>query len=285
MLQDKLVSLDSLLRKRLADLGFIESATLIGRPIQERTMERVLDFDYVLISREIDIAKYHAIECVFDNLKNGSSRGLDVQYAIFDGPMKPHSEREHEVFFHVILHTPETYKQSPLLLCKNSWQFERPFLGKAPSEYQRFPRGVTKGGLFHSGLGIGSLIKMVITDSSLYCGWEQNGGLIQPKVGEKVFHELDERLELYYYSILRAASNTIKLFTGNNREGIDLKMCSDFQMYLGDFKFSGLPKEIYDNKRLLRNKTLVLSSMFVSQYQQKALDFLNGLKKYIEEKH
>lgn len=282
MLQDKLLSVNSLLRKRIADLGFVESATLIGRPVQERTIERTLDLDHVLIVPGLDLEKYRKVERVFEELQNEASQNIDIQYAVFDGPMKPHSERENEVFFHVVLHTPETYKQSPLLLVKNSWQFEMPFLGKSLRGYQSFPKGVTREMLFSSGLGIDSLVKMVATDSSLYCGWDVRERVVEPKVGEKQFYGLDERLELYYYAILRAASNTIRFFTGNNREGIGLQMCANFQRYFGDFAHAGLPREVYDNKRLLRNKVLVLSSRFVSQYQQKALGFLKELREYVE---
>ncbi len=284
MLQDKLLTLESRFREEIARLGFVESGTLIGRPVQERALDRVLDLDHVLVVRAMELGKYHKIEDVLENIKDGTSSGLDVQYAIFDGPMKPHSDKENEVFFHIILHSPETYTSSPLLLCKNSWQSEKQFLGKSLDEYQRFPEGVTKKMLFESGLGLDSLLKMVSSNSSLYCGWEQSGNLIQPKVGEKEFNEIDERLELYFYSILRAASNTTRLFIGDNKEGIDLKMCANFQRTCGDFKYSRMPREIFVNKRLLRNKVLILSQGFVDKYQQKAMDFLLNLREYVEKR-
>ena len=128
--REKIAKTQQKLHEDLTKLGFVESATLIGKPVTERRIERINDLDNVIIvNGPMTDKKLNAIKRLFENLRNETKNNVDVQYAIADGPMKPPSDKEHEIFYHVILHTSETYKKSPLLLVENSWQYEKPYLG------------------------------------------------------------------------------------------------------------------------------------------------------------
>lgn len=272
------------LQDMLKELYWIESATLIGRPISERWIERINDLDNVIIVRDkMTEDRYHALEALLENLKNGASKDVDVMYAIADGPMKPPSEKENEVFFHIILHTEETYKKSPLLLVENSWQYENPYLGKPVHEIRRIQSGVTKDMLLHGALGIEHLTELVKKNESAYLGWEKTeSGVMQMKIYPITFKEIDEQLELYFYSILRCASNTLRLITKNNKIGIGQDMCDLFKKTCRDFKYNRLPQEVHTDKRLLRNRQLILSGGFAKRYQIQAIEFLEALDRYID---
>jgi len=272
----------SRLQERLRGIPWIESATLIGKPVQSR-VERVLDLDNVVVVDKLTEERYRRLQSILDGLKN-STPGVDVMYAIADGPMKPPSEKESEVFFHICLHTLATYKDSPLQLVKNSWQYEQPYLGKPLCQIQNIPTGVTKDVLLHGLLGVGHLGSLVCNNESAYLGWEKaEDGRMAMRLIPLKFKEIDERLELYFYSILRSASNTLRWMTGNNEIGIDSDICGLFRKTCHDFEHKNLPQEVYVDKRLMRNRKLILTEGFAQRYQMKAIEFLNGLEQYVQE--
>jgi hypothetical protein len=59
-------------------------------------------------------------------------------------------------------------------------------------------------------------------------------------------------------------------------------MCTTFEEVCGDMRRSGLPREAFIDKRLLRNRLLVLSESFLQNYQANAVGFLEDLRKYVE---
>jgi hypothetical protein len=282
--REKAFSAQGKLEQELRSSGFIQSATLIGQRIEEgRIIEAVNDLDTVIVVRgPMTVGKYGAINHVFEEMRNTTGADLDYLFAVADGPIKPVSERHFEVFYHVILHTEQSLRDSPLAVVKNSWQYEKPFLGEPLSGMISLP-GVDKDMLFHSAMGIDHLLRLVKKDEGAYLGWQDRGdGLMEMKMFPLKFTEPAERLELYIYSILRCASNTLRYITGNNRIGIGLDMCTTFEEVCGDMRRSGLPREAFIDKRLLRNRLLVLSESFLQNYQANAVGFLEDLRKYVE---
>lgn len=280
-MKGELADVQNYIRESLQKLGYVSSATLVGRPVEDRTIESVNDFDnIVVVEGPMTTEKYKSVGRVFENVRDHTRRYVDFQYAIADGPMKPVSEKECEMFYHVILHTEESYKDSPLVLVENSWQYEESFLGKPPRSLRRI-KGVDRNILINGVLGIDHLAQLVADNESAYLGWEEKDGIMQMNVYPIKFKENDERLELYFYSILRCASNALRYLTGNSRIGIDADMCILFENIFSDFRHSDMPAETYRDKRLLRNKKLVLSENFVQSYQAKTIDFLKNLRNQI----
>ena len=126
-------------------LDFIESITLIGPPVEERELHKIIDIDVIIIVKApMIILKYNMVRKIYESVCNKyRTKDVDVLYAIADGPMKPKSFKPKEIFFHCVLHTKESYKKMPLFLCKNSWQQFKPIKGIDLKKYQSF-NGVTK---------------------------------------------------------------------------------------------------------------------------------------------
>ncbi|RLE38760.1 hypothetical protein DRJ17_03100 [Candidatus Woesearchaeota archaeon] len=55
-----------------------------------------------------------------------------------------------------------------------------------------------------------------------------------------------------------------------------------FEKYCYDFAYKNLPREAYKDKRLMRNRQLVLSKRFADRYQQQTIEFLKTLKTYVK---
>lgn len=282
-LKDKIISSDVRIREELSNLPFILSGTLIGPPVQNRTLEKVNDFDYVIIVEDnMTPKRYQDIETIFKNLERYSDENTDFMFAIADGPMKPFSKKEYEAFFHILLHTEETYRNNPLLLVANSLQYQKPFLGKSLKDIKSIP-GINLSMLLDSPLGIKHLQELVQTDSSAYLGWEEKENrLMEINLYPIKFTKQDEQLELYLYSILRSASNTLRYKNQDSQKiNISINDCKKFQKEFPNFPLNQLPLEAFKTKRKLRNRKLILTERVCKGYQSRTIDFLNKLEEYL----
>ncbi len=266
---------------KLKELDFIESISLIGKHIGKRTMDKVMDIDVIIIVKiPMTSDKYNRIENIFKNVcKKYTNPKTDVLYAIADGPMKPKSFKENEIFLHCILHTKESYRKMPLLLCKNSWQQFNPVTGKPLKKLQSF-EGVTKKMLLNSALGVNHLIELVSKDSSGYIGWKKDkNGIMKWKLFPLKFKHDEEKAELYIYAVLRCASNALRYLTKDNSIGIDGKMAGKFKTKFKDLKYEELPSILVSDKKLLRNKKYKGN---IKVLKKQTLAFLKELKKHIK---
>ncbi|RJQ16876.1 hypothetical protein C4573_02330 [Candidatus Woesearchaeota archaeon] len=272
------------LQQRLQELDFIVSATLIGEPVETRVLEKINDLDNVVIVQgPMTKDKYATLQSILEELKHNQTQETDVLYAIADGPFKPASEKENEIFIHFILHTEESYKRSPLLLVKRSWQDAMPYLGKPLGDIQKIP-DVDNVELLYGELGIANLRNLVDMNRGCYLGWKtiQNSSIMRNTLFDLNFTEPSEQLELYFYAILRSASNALRYVTDDNTIGIGMKMTHHFEQHFSIMTHSGIPRQAYLDKRHLRNRALALSEQFAREYQRKAMDFLFELQKGFE---
>ena len=265
----------------LRRLKFIESVTLIGKLIGKRENTKVMDIDLVIITRHpMKYGMYNQIDNLFSSVcKKYTDNRIDVIYVIADGPMKPTPSKTRSILLHGILHTRESYVKMPLQLCKNSWQQFRPVKGKPLRSYQSF-EGVSKRMLLDSALGINHLIKLVSKDQSGYIGWTPGRNHIMKwRMRPLKFKHRDEKADFYIYSVLRAASNTMRYMTGDNRIGIGEKMAEIFSLRLPGMKLSGLPSELIKEKKRLRNKKYCKNENLL---KKQAMEFPAELKRCIE---
>ncbi|RLE38759.1 hypothetical protein DRJ17_03095 [Candidatus Woesearchaeota archaeon] len=210
--RDVAIAVKNMALQELQKLNYVQSVTLIGKePDRDRIIESVNDLDTIIIVEgDMTKEKYNKIEEIYMKTTELSTPDVDVSYSIKDGPFKPVSEKEKEVFSHVILHTEESYCRSPLMLVKNSWQYEMPYFGKPVAEIQSV-KGVDEDMLINGALGLNHLIGLVKNDESAYLDWEDtDSGIMRSNIFPLKFIEANERLEFYFYSILRCASNTLR---------------------------------------------------------------------------
>ena len=265
----------------LRKLDFIVSLTLIGKDLKDRVFEHIMDIDIVIITKDpMKVDNYKKIEDVFSNVcKKYKTEEADFIYAIAEGPMKPYSPKNEEIFFHCLLHTIKSYKEGPFLLVKNSWQQFKPIFGIPLKEIQSFS-GVTKDMLVNSLLGINHLIELVSNDSSAYIGWEESGnGFMKPKIFPLHFKINSEKADLYIYSALRCASNWLRYTTKDNSIGIDGNMASLFKIKFPNNRFKEFPNKLLHDKKILRNK-LDISDIY--SLKDNCLNFLHAVKQVIE---
>src|SRR3989344_8168573 len=236
--------------------NFIVSLTLIGKGLEDRVFENIMDIDIVIIMKDpMRTGYYNLIKNIFYGVcEKYKSDDADFLFAIASGPMKPFSSKRFEIFFHCLLDSVKTYRESPLLLVKNSWQQFNPIFGIPLKEIQSFS-GVTKDMLVNSLLGINHLIELVSNDSSAYIGWEESGnGFMKPRIFPLHFKINSEKADLYIYSALRCASNWLRYTTKDNSIGIDGNMASLFKIKFPNNRFKEFPNKLLHDKKILRNK-------------------------------
>ena len=275
-----LLSVYNELIAKLRGLSFIESLTLIGEPVKKRSVDKIMDIDIVIIVKEPMAQKY------YDKIKEVCERvcakytnpSIDVIYSTAVGPMKPKSFKGQEIFLHCLVHTAESYKNSPLHLVKLSWQKYKPISGTHLKKIQSY-NGITKDMLLNSALGINHLIELVSKDQSSYLDWEKGKGCMQHKIFPLQFKHDDEKADLYMYAVLRCASNMLRLHTGDNKVEIGKKMTNMFIKNFPEIKSNEFPQQIVNEKSLLRNKRYAGD---IFKLKEKTLDFLNELKHKLE---
>ena len=279
--RQKLIQIQREVTSGISDLGFVDSATLIHGDLEKRRIEHIMDLDTLIITKDkVTPHQYQKLKDVFNSTQQRfTQHNLDVPYAIATGPVKPSSRKDNEIFFHVLLMDEKGYDTSPLRLVQTSWQYETPFVGKPPSNYYTRER-ITQNMLVNSVMGIKNCEEFIRTNHSFYLGWKDNGSGKMEEVEVPVPLTTPEgKLEIYFYSVLRCASNALRLKFGNNNVGIGKDMCDSFTKAHPESKYSRVPEITHDAKRLLRNRELPTGEDSVRHYQKMALNFLSELKR------
>jgi hypothetical protein len=266
------------------DSNKLFSLSIIGRPIEERRIDTVMDIDIiVLLNDPMTLEKYNKIENIFSNLQNYENKDALVSYKIADGPIKPLPVKKHNIFFHVLLHTIKSYRDSPLVLVKNSWQHEsKAILGLPISKIERI-NGVTLDELLNGKLGIKHCKKLITDSSSTFLEWmgrKDNDDKLSISLKPIRFSENHELLEICYYSVLRAASNTLRYLKKITKGiGIDIKDMIEFEKTYGSFKKSKLPIDMYYEKAKLRKGEYHPLHRDAILRMEQSLEFLTRLER------
>jgi len=272
------------LAQELSRYPFLASLTLIGRPLAKRDAAHVMDLDLItVVGGDMTPEKYQAIRKAYENALNFGHGPIDVQFALKDGPMKPMTEEASCIFLHGILHTEKSYRESPLVLVENSWQYAEPIAGKSPMQLRKIKR-VTPNLLLDGALGINHCAHLVQTNSSAYLKWVEQDGVYRNKLNPMVFTTPEAKLELYCYAALRCASNFVKMRYGNQGKdiGIGGEMARLFGTTFPDTRWNKYPTGVLEEKTALRQGVLLPTEAYVLNKQVRTLDFLGALKRYVE---
>lgn len=261
------------------------SLSIIGEPIEERPIDRVMDVDTLVIVRDPMTDEKHAeVESVFEKVKAESETDhLSVSYELKDGPIKPGPAKDVNLFFHVLLHTVSSYQDSPLILVKNSWQYEaRRLLGMEIGELESIP-GVTRSELLEGKLGIRHSRDLLESRASACLEWGgDSGDELKLEMRSIEFDESFELLELCYYVVLRAASNALR-YVLDRTEGVgigadDMRL---FSVLFEPMELSGMPFKYSLEKERLRDGEWYPKPRELKVRVEQAFEFLDNLEEFI----
>ncbi len=260
----------------------VKSLTLIGKDPMFRTIEKENDFDMVIIYDKLTADRYVKLENILENARNLETKDVGIRYAIKTGPYKELSEKETTLFNHVLVYEGSTAGSKGMVLTDVSWARQKPYYGLSIAETLPRKPIITKEMLVNQHEGINYLLDLCKTNTTTHGLWIKDG---EQMVKERIVEQKTDThdiLELYFYSILRCASNTLRYYTGNYAYDIDETMCRDFNQLTGrNFSLSKVPYETHTDKRLLRNKFLLHTDSLVQSYQHRAITFLEQLQQYV----
>lgn len=255
------------------------SASIIGRDLIYRRIDQVLDVDTVIVVTDpMDENKLAKIERIFIKLRNQETNNIGITYAMAEGPIKPLPQKRVNIFFHVLLHTISSYKNSPLILVKNSWQYESHHLvGAKLSDIQIIPEPALTE-IVNGALGIMHCKELVEEKKSSYFSWDTNSNNCQLVTKEVKFNEGCEILEICFYSILRAASNALRYILGHTWGiGINAEDMLVFQDVFSELKASNIPFSVVQKKGVLRQGAWYPTNQDVMDWLDISLSFLEEL--------
>jgi len=263
------------------------SLSILGRDLRARRIDRIMDIDTVVVLRgPMTREHYRAVECVFLELQNLTSPGIVISFMIADGPIKPLPSSEYTLFFHVILHTMESYRSSPLLLVKNSWQYDaRLIYGMPIVEIEKCPEPDIMT-VISSPLGIEHSLALVNDCASTYLKWEPVGSNSWT-IGLTAlpFHEQLEIVEICCYAVLRAASNALRYVLGISRGiGIDDRDMDMFRQVFSEWELCDFPSELHRLKKSMRTGSWVPTVSDTEQIIGRSRQFLGALISYLPKK-
>jgi len=264
------------------------SVALIGRPIPERRIDQVMDFDIVIVLKDpMTKKKHNEVKRIFENLQNHATDNIAIMYQIADGPIKPFPLKKVNLFFHVLLHTVKSYKKSPLILVKNSWQYEEhTIIGLPLAEIQKIPE-IKLDTLLDGKLGIRHCKELILSHASAYLEWldaedMQSMDMVLTPI---LFKENCEILEICYYSVLRGASNSLRYILGHSKDiGIDVKDMQLFSQVFHDFKHKELPLNYCYEKIKFRQVEWHPNNQDVIDRLNQTMEFLTSLEIDIEKR-
>lgn len=261
--------------------GMLVSLSLIGRDVHSRRIDQVMDLDTVIIVRDpMTEFKMNIIKRIFEELCNNGDDNISISYLIADGPLKPLPKSKYHLFFHVLLHTVSSYKDSPLILVKNSWQHEAQLiLGMRLRDIQHIPEPNVET-VLDSPLGLKHCRSLVVERGSAYLEWIKKSGKYEITLTPITFKESHDILEICFYSVLRGASNALRyVFRNSAGIGIDYDHIICFEQVFHDFRLNKLPLDFLSRKIKLRRDFLKENISTIEETIDKTIAFLDELSK------
>ncbi|MCD4709173.1 MAG: hypothetical protein K8S62_15730 [Candidatus Sabulitectum sp.] len=262
------------------------SLSIIGRPISQRRIDTVMDIDtLVIVNGPMTKNLYHCVSSIFAELCNMSDTDVGISYQIADGPVKPLPQTRINLFFHVLLHTVDSYKSSPLKLVKTSWQSEaRTLLGIPVYQIQTyFTLSLTD--IIRGPLGIRHCCDLIESTGSAYLIWQKaENERLDLSFSPVFFSERCEVVEICFYGVLRGASNALRWWFNSPKSfGIDLSDMITFSDFFFDFQSKNLPMKMWKKKSALRMGSWYPSVTETSRIVCQSLVFLRNLEIFIME--
>ena len=259
--------------------------SLIGRPLIERSVDHVMDLDLVCILRDPVTPKHlESVEAVCNDLSNLECKDVAIVHDLRVGPVKPLTDKKVTVLIHLLLHSVDSYRHSPLLLVQNSWQHEAQQLWGMRLEVVRRIDEVTLDMVQNGALGVRHCLELLEQRRNDYLGWTEIDGHNHLLMKPMSTHAITEHdlVELAFYGVLRSASNLLRCRLGVTQGiGIDEEDMHEFQSVFDGFRYASLPLELWRMKRVFRHSTRALSRQNTRTVIDCAGEFLTELDVYV----
>lgn len=264
----------------------IASGALIGPRIESRPIERSMDLDLLVITHQAPTAAFiRQAHGLLERIQNLGSSDLDVQFAMKDGPMKPSAHDRPVLFLHVLLHSIQSYRESPLTLVKRSWETEaQPFIGASPASLERLAP-VSRDELLRSAIGIHDCFELLQRLQTPFLEWTTTGDSDEHFMCLKTQPVTDDLaiLETAIYCTLRCASNACRWLLGRSAGvGIQANTVDTFESFFGTSSWASTTRDAYVTKKLVRAGKVTVSPRLAETWQSRALDFLDILRSHTE---
>ena len=278
-LEPRIVSVFS----RVADAIVLQSLSVVGECVAGRKPEQVMDIDVVaILGTPMTEEKHSIVEESLSEICSQPYHEVGFRYRIADGPMKPDSSDACHIFLHTLLHTVASYRNSPLVLVKNSWQYEaRALLGRPVSDFHTIS-GVDWELVLSGSLGIRHCLKMIESQRTACLVWVPGeGGVLEIESQDVPLTTGIQLLDLSYYSVLRCASNCLKAIC-MNRAGIGIKEpdMREFSVVFDSLAGSEYPLECVSKKAELR-RSQEASEAECADEVSRCVSFLKHLERIV----
>lgn len=265
------------------------SLALVGRPVIMRKIDRVMDLDLVVLIKDPMTSRVlEKVRRIFDNVMNRSHKRLHVKYALADGPIKPIPDTDFTFFCHVLLHTVSSLNTSPLKLVKAEWLLDSlPLLGLPLREVIEKPN-IDSELVLNGLLGLDHCRKLLGSQETSCLIWKPIEGdeVFSLDLVPMKFNERCERFELAAYSVLRGASNSIKIINNSSEHvGIGWDMIRIFRSNLLSPDIEDIPGYFLTQKTKLRAGEWYPGELECSLAEEMADEFLGKLQIKIQSFH
>lgn len=237
-----------------------------------------------MLAEPMTVDKLARLEAAASEISDISGRGVLVCHDMKIGPVKPLPDHDVTVFVHLLPHTVQSYRESPLTLVKNSWQYEcRLLVGRPLGEIESISR-IDRDLVLRGALGIEHCLALLEERRNEYIGWTSQSESSELVTEQAAMGDLDayDVLELALYSILRNASNALRWRLGRSYGiGIDIEDMLLFEKVFWEFGMASCPVHAWERKRRLREGLEVASDSGAESARSEAAEFLEGLGRFV----
>ena len=210
-----------------------------------KKLNKFNDLDLVIIYNKINKSNLKKLNEIVKSIKERySTLDIGITHTFKIGPIKLLSEKPKTIMIHFLVYSVDSYLKYESNLTRFSFQHYKNLIGKPLSQLSK-SETIGQEDLFNNMDGIPAIKRWILS---------KEGEYIEP-IGDKLkFGKLKlentQYLEIIFYSILRLASNMVRLKRGYIE--LDKNMCEkfskEFQIKMRDF-----PTEVLKLKNILRN--------------------------------
>ncbi len=259
--------LQDIIISELKDNENLISFTVVGSFADfNKKLEKFNDFDLVFVLKKTSAEALKELENLAKAIQRKfSTESIGITYTFKIGPIKIASNKPITIMLHFLVYSKKGYTIYESNCTRSSFQHCKPLLGKSLKNIDNIEK-ITSEDLFNDIDGIPAMRKWIKT---------RVGGYIEPTAAGAKFTPVKlnakQYLEILFYSVLRLASNMVRL--KENYLAVNTKMCRKFKN-LYPIKLSDLPESVLNLKQKLR-KGKEFSDDELTNLKNLALDFIN----------
>ncbi len=233
-------------KERFINYDNLISLTLIGSFSNlNKKLTKFNDLDLVFIFKKITKKDLNKLKDIAKEIKNKfSNKEIGLTHSFKIGPIKIPSGKKKTIMLHYLVYSKEGYLKYETNPTKFSFQNYKPLIGKSLKKIYSIKK-IEREDLFNENDGIPAMKRWIKKRKAEYLEPTEKGIKISAKKPEDNLY-----LEIIFYSVLRLASNMLKLkekYLDTNKT-----MCKEFIRFY-PIKLNEFPKEVLSLKQKLRN--------------------------------